>query len=200
MGFTNDVTVAVWLGYDNATGKRRTLGGGATGGGVAVPIFEPIIQAVWTKVASKTALAPPSPEARRQLTCKSVDLESGEIQKGEGKATSECLRVDPKGRVLDTRYRLVSRGDASPRGDKENRTKIRNPIRFPRHLIKYPPATTHGTVGTTTDDILTNPIRGAEHHNQTRSFPALADNSGPVRFGATAIKPLIPAGSDPDAA
>ena len=39
---TNDVTVAVWLGYDNATGKRRTLGGGATGGGVAVPIFEPI--------------------------------------------------------------------------------------------------------------------------------------------------------------
>src|SRR6476646_7207281 len=110
VGFTNDVTVAVWLGYDNATGKRRTLGGGATGGGVAVPIFEPIIQAVWTKVASKTVLAPPSPEARRQLTCKSVDLESGEIQKGEGKATSECLRVDPKGRVLDTRYRLVSRG------------------------------------------------------------------------------------------
>ena len=78
--------------------------------------------------------------------------------------------------------------------------RLRNPIRFPRHLIKYPPATTHGTVGTTTDDILTNPIRGAEHHNQTRSFPALADNSGPVRFGATAIKPLISAGSDPDAA
>ena len=131
VGFTNDVTVAVWLGYDNATGKRRTLGGGATGGGVAVPIFEPIIQAVWTKVASKTALAPPSPEARRQLTCKSVDLEFGEIQKGEGKATSECLRVDPKGRVLDTRYRLVSRGDASPRGDKENRTKIAKPNQVP---------------------------------------------------------------------
>src|SRR3954471_11952246 len=36
VGFTNDVTVSVWLGYDNATGKRRTLGGGATGGGVAV--------------------------------------------------------------------------------------------------------------------------------------------------------------------
>ena len=43
VGFTNDVTVAVWLGYDNATGKRRTLGGGATGGGVAVPIFEPVV-------------------------------------------------------------------------------------------------------------------------------------------------------------
>src|SRR5215831_2284447 len=26
VGFTNDVTVAVWIGYDNADGKRRTLG------------------------------------------------------------------------------------------------------------------------------------------------------------------------------
>src|SRR5262249_52492677 len=34
VGFTNDVTVAVWIGYDNADGKRRTLGGGATGGHV----------------------------------------------------------------------------------------------------------------------------------------------------------------------
>jgi membrane carboxypeptidase/penicillin-binding protein len=53
VGFTNDVTVAVWLGCDNAPAKRRTLGGGATGGGVAVPIFEPIIQAVWANVAPK---------------------------------------------------------------------------------------------------------------------------------------------------
>ena len=53
VGFTNDVTVAVWIGYDNADGKRRTLGAGATGGTVAVPIFEPIIQAVWANVASK---------------------------------------------------------------------------------------------------------------------------------------------------
>ena len=75
VGFTNDVTVAVWLGYDNADGKRRTLGGGSTGGGVAVPIFEPVIQAVWTYITPKIALAPPSPEAKRQLTCKSVDLD-----------------------------------------------------------------------------------------------------------------------------
>jgi membrane peptidoglycan carboxypeptidase len=27
VGFTNEVTVAVWIGYDNADGKRRTLGG-----------------------------------------------------------------------------------------------------------------------------------------------------------------------------
>jgi membrane carboxypeptidase/penicillin-binding protein len=65
VGFTNDVTVAVWIGYDNADGKRRTLGGSATGGGVAVPIFEPVIQAVWANVAPRVALAPPSPEAKR---------------------------------------------------------------------------------------------------------------------------------------
>ena len=118
VGFTNDVTVAVWLGYDNASGKRRTLGGGATGGGVAVPIFEPIIQAVWANVAPKTALAPPSPEARRKLSCKSVDLESGEVASGR-KAVTECFRVDVKGRVVDTQYLLVSRSGANPKRDRE---------------------------------------------------------------------------------
>jgi penicillin-binding protein 1A len=109
VGFTNDVTVAVWIGYDNADGKRRTLGGGSTGGGVAVPIFEPVIQAVWANVAPKTALAPPSPEAKRQLACKSVDLESGEIQGGAAKGITECFRIDRNGQVIDTQYNLVSR-------------------------------------------------------------------------------------------
>src|ERR1700750_632084 len=78
VGFTNDVTVAVWVGYDNADGKRRTLGGGSTGGSVALPIFEPIMQAVWTHHIAKAALAPPSPEARRNLVTRRVDLDSGE--------------------------------------------------------------------------------------------------------------------------
>ncbi|MEA2948287.1 MAG: penicillin-binding protein [Alphaproteobacteria bacterium] len=112
VGFTNDVTVAVWLGYDNADGKRRTLGGGSTGGGVAVPIFEPVIQAVWANVAPKVALAPPSPEAKRQLSCKSIDLESGEIQGGGGRGITECFRIDRNGQVIDTQYDLVSREDA----------------------------------------------------------------------------------------
>jgi membrane carboxypeptidase/penicillin-binding protein len=107
VGFTNDVTVAVWVGYDNAGGKRRTLGGGATGGHTAVPIFEPIMQAVWAHVAPRVVLAPPSPEARRQLSCKST---GGEGRDGKRRGTSEreCLRVDARGKVLDTRYRLTS--------------------------------------------------------------------------------------------
>jgi penicillin-binding protein 1A len=112
VGFTNDVTVAIWIGYDNADGKRRTLGGGATGGHVAVPIFEPVIQAAWANVAPKAALAPPSPEAKRHLACKSIDLASGEMQVSGGRAITECFRIDRNGQIMDTQYQLVSRGDA----------------------------------------------------------------------------------------
>jgi membrane carboxypeptidase/penicillin-binding protein len=62
VGFTNEVTVAVWVGYDNANSKRRTLGGGATGGGVAVPIFEPVIRAVWKDVAIPTQVRQVAPQ------------------------------------------------------------------------------------------------------------------------------------------
>jgi penicillin-binding protein 1A len=124
VGFTNDVTVAVWLGYDNADGKRRTLGGGSTGGGVAVPIFETVIQAVWANVAPKTVLAPPSPEAKRQLACKSIDLESGEVQERGRSVIAECFRLDGKGKVLDTQYRLVSReNNKQDREERETRKK-----------------------------------------------------------------------------
>ena len=119
VGFTNDVTVAVWVGYDNADGKRRTLGGGATGGHTAVPIFEPIMQAAWAHVAPRVALAPPSPEARRELSCKAIDLDSGEPQvyaQQPGapgpRPITECFRIDRTGRILDTQYQLVSRESA----------------------------------------------------------------------------------------
>ncbi|MGA8991593.1 MAG: transglycosylase domain-containing protein [Rhodoplanes sp.] len=99
VGFTNDVTVAVWVGYDNADGKRRTLGAGATGGTVAVPIFKPIIQAVWADVVRKTELAPPSADAAPQLTCRST---------GRRTALSECFRVDADGKAINTRNVLLS--------------------------------------------------------------------------------------------
>ena len=61
IGFTNDVTIAVWVGYDNGDGKRRSLGTTATGARVALPIFEPILQAVWAQgIAPKAPLNGPS--------------------------------------------------------------------------------------------------------------------------------------------
>ena len=98
VGFTNEVTVAVWVGYDNADGKRRTLGGGATGGHIAVPIFEPIMQAVWAHVAPKTALAPPSPEAKRLLSCKAVDPETGKAQSEAESRSPSASASMPKAR------------------------------------------------------------------------------------------------------
>ena len=109
MGFTNDVTVAIWLGYDNADGKRRTLGGGSTGGGVAVPIFEPVIRRCGPMSRLKRG-SPRSPEAKRQLACKSTDLESGEPQERRRTAATECFRLSARGQILDdTQYRLISR-------------------------------------------------------------------------------------------
>jgi penicillin-binding protein 1A len=119
VGFTNGVTVAVWLGYDNAGGQRRTLGSGSTGGAVAVPIFEPIIEAVWARVLPKEVLAAPSADARRHLSCKSTDAESDRRRRRGGEAASDCFRLDERGRALDTRYRLVSRErDAEDRAKK----------------------------------------------------------------------------------
>ncbi len=112
IGFTNDVTVAVWVGYDNADGKRRTLGGGQTGASVAIPIFEPIIQAVWAQYAPKTPLNPPSAEAKRELVARPIDLASGDPVSG-GKSFVEYFRRDRRGDPIDTQYQLVSRDEAA---------------------------------------------------------------------------------------
>jgi membrane carboxypeptidase/penicillin-binding protein len=139
VGFTNDVTVAVWVGYDNANG-RRTLGSGATGGHTAVPIFRPIIEASWKYVAQRAALAPPSAEARRQLVMLPVDLATGTrvdrsqrtaydqgtgygqgygqdntISAPRGVTITEAFRTDGRGHVDDTQYRIVSELDAGLR-------------------------------------------------------------------------------------
>jgi membrane peptidoglycan carboxypeptidase len=119
-GFSNDVTVVVWVGYDNGNG-RRTLGGGETGGHVAVPIFRRIIEASWADYAPRAPLAPPSAEARRNLVLMPVDLASGSraTQRGPG-TIIEAFRREPDGQVDDTQYRIVSELDAStmyPRDD-----------------------------------------------------------------------------------
>jgi membrane carboxypeptidase/penicillin-binding protein len=107
VGFTNEVTVAVWMGYDNAGNKRRTLGGGGTGGGVAVPIFEQVIKSVWANGVPRTTLAPPSPEAKPQLVCKSIEVDSGQMLARSARSITECFR-SRRGQIIDTQYRLIS--------------------------------------------------------------------------------------------
>ena len=78
VGFTNDITIAVWVGYDNADGKRRTLGHGQTGAKVAIPIFQAIIEAAWAHHIPKAPLDPPSRQAAQQLIALPIDLETGD--------------------------------------------------------------------------------------------------------------------------
>ena len=79
IGFTNDVTIAVWVGHDNGDGKRRSLGSTETGARLALPIFEPIINAVWSEnIAPKAPLSGPSPEAQAHLTDLPIDFASGQ--------------------------------------------------------------------------------------------------------------------------
>ena len=105
-GFTNEITVVVWVGYDNADGIRRTLGRGQTGGHVAVPIAKAIFQAAWGNGVPRTALSPPSPEALPYIADLPIDPRSGQRLAGGG--FLEHFRKT-NGRVADTQYNLVPR-------------------------------------------------------------------------------------------
>jgi membrane carboxypeptidase/penicillin-binding protein len=118
VGFSNEVTVAVWVGYDNA-GGRRTLGAGATGGKVAVPIVEPILQAAWAHHAPKTPLPPPSAEIARNIKALPIEVNSGRriAPTRRGGAFVEYFRVDDRQRLRDTHHVLVDRRHAVTRGE-----------------------------------------------------------------------------------
>ena len=94
------MTIAVWVGYDNAK-KKQTLGSGRTGGNVAVPIFAPIMEAVWKEYAPRTVLAPPR-EAASQL------IATQATSKKKSFEIVEYLRKDAKGKAMDKVYALVS--------------------------------------------------------------------------------------------
>jgi penicillin-binding protein 1A len=124
IGFTNDVTIGVWVGYDNAEG-RRTLGHGQTGGRVAVPIFDQIVQATWASYAPRTPLPPPSTEAKKELVAMQIDLNSGTPLGARGPGAegfTEYFRLR-HGQVAQTQYALVSPNEvatSSSQGDDED--------------------------------------------------------------------------------
>ena len=118
IGFTNDVTIAVWVGYDNGDGKRRSLGSTETGARLALPIFEPIINAVWSEnIAPKAPLSGPSPEAQAHLIDLPIDFASGQrVTRG---GFVEHFRLGEDGRFDETQYQLLSRGGYASRQDSD---------------------------------------------------------------------------------
>ena len=127
IGFTNDITVAVWVGYDNGDRKRRSLGTRASGAGVALPIFEPILQAVWAQgVAPKAPLNGPSTEAKRYLVDLPIDYNDGSRRsRGSREGFVEHFRIGADGKIKETQYQLASREEPSrPRKAKSGQDKL----------------------------------------------------------------------------
>jgi penicillin-binding protein 1A len=135
VGFSNDVTVAVWVGYDNADGRRRTLGSGRTGASVAVPIFEPIMQAVWEYHAPRRLLDPPSSEAMRLLAAEGTERRSR--NRSRDGALVEYIRRDSKGRPVDARYALISRREGETSASADRSSVIRSRRQPP--VVPSPP-------------------------------------------------------------
>ena len=97
----------MWVGYDNGDGKRRSLGTTATGARIALPIFEPILQAVGSQgIAPKAPLSGPSPEAKRYLEDLPIDYMSGSRGKRSGQSFVEHFRVGSDGKIRDTNISL----------------------------------------------------------------------------------------------
>ena len=117
VSFTKDVTVAVWVGYDNLNG-RRTLGSGGTGGRVAAPIVEPIIQATWNHYP-KAPLPEPSAQVQQQVKAVAMG-------KPEGGYT-EYFRLNSNGDVAETKYAIVNRHSA---GDDDVSGSVSYPPRY----------------------------------------------------------------------
>ena len=81
------------------------------GARVALPIFQPIIEAVWAdNIAPKAPLSGPSPQARRDLVDIPIDYMSGNRMNGGN--FIEHFRRGADGQVADTQYQLVSQDDA----------------------------------------------------------------------------------------
>lgn len=76
VGFTNNLTVGVWVGYDNAPGSRaRTLGEHGTGAKIALPIFNEIIRKSFQTYAPMSKF----PEPPSTLELQPVDLRTGAV-------------------------------------------------------------------------------------------------------------------------
>jgi 1A family penicillin-binding protein len=101
VGFSNEVTVAVWVGYDNGGRQRYTLGEGETGNSVAAPIFEKIMDAVWADLGPRTFLRPPFAAARHHLVDLPIDAHSGALSRKGRRASVEHPHFDAQGKLND---------------------------------------------------------------------------------------------------
>ncbi len=106
VGFTNDIVVAVWVGYDNRN-VRANLGDRFTGGRLALPIAEKVLRASFELYRQPEPLGPPPAEIANLIAEYPVDLATGEFGQGNFR---EVFRRDQGGRNIVNSHRQILRG------------------------------------------------------------------------------------------
>ena len=111
-GYTSDITVVVWIGYDNAE-TAQTLGDGSTGGRLAVPIAARDFRSGLEAPRAEAAAAAPS---KRLPAAYARCPSTFRPDRGSTRPTAfmEHFRLRD-GRVRNTHHILVSRAQANMR-------------------------------------------------------------------------------------
>lgn len=133
-GFSADLTVVVWVGYDNGPGgQKKTLGRG-TGGSVALPIFAEIWKATLEDYPPRRFGPPPS-GAVAQLREVTTDR-AGNILEGVAPGAGyirEYLRVDSTGSVMRTRNKFVREEQPRTRREVDEEYEYNQQEEVPRY-------------------------------------------------------------------
>lgn len=122
VGFTNDITVAVWVGYDNRR-IRPNLGSKFTGGRVALPIAADVLRQSFKVYKPMQKFYDPPKEIADQTTVVNIDVDSGET----GGSWPEIFRLEPSSKQprntrtqLLTPFELATLRTSYPLGEEDN--------------------------------------------------------------------------------
>ena len=110
IGFSNDFTVATWIGYDNPDNKhRRTLGKGQTGGKTAMPIGAAVLRYLKQTRGMAPLQAPPA-DIVAKLAEVRIDSLSGKFDPN-GDAIEIFRREKPGGNAIDSWRKMLKPED-----------------------------------------------------------------------------------------
>jgi membrane carboxypeptidase/penicillin-binding protein len=128
MVFTNDLTIGVWVGYDDRN-VRSNLGARFTGGRVALPIAEKILRASFQSYKPQELMAGPSPDVAPKVAEYNINVTSGQFGGGDFK---EVFRRDQSGtRIIDSTRRILKNHE-NALGYGEGRGEEENPYQMPQ--------------------------------------------------------------------
>lgn len=106
MGFTNDLVVGVWVGYDN-NNIRPNLGSKFTGASVALPIASKVFRKSFEVYRPAEELAPMPADVAQLAVEKTIDLGTGEF----GGTFKEVFRKSRSGGPMIAQRALLRGGD-----------------------------------------------------------------------------------------